>query len=95
MRYKISIHVDSNKGKRKMKLKLSDDKKQEIGYAIRTWMLKTSSIAQFCRENKLSNSTVDSWIYGNRGPSLESAMKIEKLSKGELTKEFLCPQYNW
>ena len=78
-----------------MKNKPSDDEIKEIGYTIRTWILTQSNVAKFCRDNKFATSTVDNWLAGNRGPSLENALRLEVLSKGELTKEFLCPQYNW
>lgn len=75
--------------------KVSDEQKQEIGMKIRRWIVNQSNVSKFCRDNKFAKSTVDKWLTGTGMPSLENAMRLEKISKGELTKEFLCPQYDW
>ena len=69
--------------------------KLEIALKIREWILRRSNVSKFCRDEGFPKSTVDNWLSAKSGPSLESAIKLEVLSEGELTKESLCPQYDW
>ena len=73
----------------------ADKKKLEVAFKIRQWIVSKSNVSKFCRDNKFAKSTVDNWLSAKSGPSLQSAMRLEVISNGELTKEFLCPQYDW
>lgn len=79
----------------RVKKDVSPKQRREIALAIRVWILKRSTVEKFSKESKFSTNTIDCWIGARRLPSLGNALKLEKLSNGELTKEFLCPQYFW
>ena len=79
----------------KIKRDVPDKKRREIALAIRVWILQKSSVSAFAKECDIDPNTVACWVGAQRLPSLGNALKLERLSNGELTKEFLCPQYYW
>lgn len=73
--------------------KISDEQKKEIAMALKIWILSRSTIVSFCEDNEININTLNSWFKLERSISLQNAIKLEKITKGDLKKEFLCPKH--
>lgn len=96
MRYTLFIQSNKKKSKGKMKNNIPADQRDHIRNEIKSFIYKDSkSVSAFCRKHGMSRAPIDKWYGDDRLPSIQVALKLEKISKGELTKEFLCPNVEW
>lgn len=79
-----------------MKNNIPNEQREEIRIAIKSYILEGNvTVSAFCRANKISRNMIDGWFYDDRLPSPETALRLEKISNGKLTKEFICPNVEW
>ena len=52
------------------------------------------SVREFARQSKISHTSIQRYKTGERTPRLEVALKIEKLTNGEVKVKDLCPAYH-
>jgi len=60
---------------------------------LKKWIIKTKGMSQreFAIKMNVGEAHLSRWLNGTNIPSLHNAMKIEKLTKGEVTAEDLLP----
>lgn len=79
-----------------MKNNVSLEQRDAVRREIKNFMREDSnSISAFSKNYGMSRTSIDKWFGEDRLPSIQTALKLEKISKGRLTKEFLCPYLEW
>ena len=79
-----------------MKSNVTLEQRDAVRRAIKNFMLKDSkSVKAFSKNHGMSRTSIDKWFGEDRLPAIQTALKLEKISNGELTKEFLCPYLEW